>query len=201
MWEDFYTRGVMGLGWHELGDLREYSTKEDMRLALQQIRGNETSQKNSAHAVWQFAHDIKPGDIVFVKRGRTEILGRGVVVGGYAYDADAGHYPNLREVKWTHKGHWTHDDQFAMKTLTDVTDYTDFVEKVNGYFEEMPRKPSGGRSPQTSLTTASNSSPRHTWTRKLTTRSSVCFVQKRTSSCKALPAWEKLSLQSAWPIR
>lgn len=119
MWEDFYTRGVMGLGWHELGDLREYSTKEDMRLALQQIRGNETSQKNSAHAVWQFTHDIKPGDIVFVKRGRTEILGRGVVVGGYAYDADAGHYPNLREVKWTHKGHWTHDDQFAMKTLTD----------------------------------------------------------------------------------
>ena len=55
MWEDFYTRGVMGLGWHELGDLREYSTKEDMRLALQQIRGNETSQKNSAHAVWQLS--------------------------------------------------------------------------------------------------------------------------------------------------
>lgn len=136
MWEDFYSRGVMGLGWHELGDLREYSTKEDMRLALQQMRGSETSQKNSAHAVWQFAHDIKPGDIVFVKRGRTEILGRGVVVGDYAYDADAGHYPNLREVKWTHKGHWIHDDQFAMKTLTDVTDYTDFVEKVNGYFEE-----------------------------------------------------------------
>lgn len=136
MWEDFYNRGVMGLGWHELGDLCEYSTKEDMRLALQQMRGSETSQKNSAHAVWQFTHDIKPGDIVFVKRGRTEILGRGVVAGDYAYDADAGHYPNLREVKWTHKGHWTHDDQFAMKTLTDVTDYTDFVEKVSGYFEE-----------------------------------------------------------------
>ena len=147
MWEDFYTRGVMGLGWHELGDLREYSTKEDMRLALQQIRGNETSQKNSAHAVWQFTHDIKPGDIVFVKRGRTEILGRGVVVGGYAYDADAGHYPNLREVKWTHKGHWTHDDQFAMKTLTDVTDYTDFVEKVNGYFEEDAEETLGGTLP------------------------------------------------------
>ena len=136
MWEDFYGRGVMGLGWYELGDLSEYPTKEDMRLRLQEVRGSDTSQKNSAHAVWQFAHDIKPGDIIFAKQGRTEILGRGIVTGDYEYNADAGHYPNLREVRWTHKGHWTNDGQFAMKTLTDVTDYTDFVEKVSGYFEE-----------------------------------------------------------------
>lgn len=136
MWDDFYKRDVMGLGWHELGDLGEYSTKEDMRLKLQEIRGTETSQKNSAHAVWQFVHAIKPGDVVFAKRGRTEILGRGIVVGDYEYEASAGHYPHLRKVHWTHKGHWTNDCQFAMKTLTDVTDYTDFVEKVNGYFED-----------------------------------------------------------------
>lgn len=136
MWEEFYKRGVMGLSWYELGDLSEYSTKEDMRLKLQEIRGNETSQKNSAHAMWQFAHDIKPGDIVFAKKGRTEIIGRGVVTGNYEYDTDGAHYPNLRKVKWTHKGHWTNDGQFAMKTLTDITDYTDFVEKVSGYFEE-----------------------------------------------------------------
>lgn len=136
MWEDFYKRGVMGLGWYELGDLSAYPTKEDMRLRLQEVRGDDTSQKNSAYAVWQFAHDIKPGDVIFAKQGRTEILGRGVVTGVYEYDADGGHYPNLREVRWTHKGHWTNNGQFAMKTLTDVTDYTDFVEKVSGYFEE-----------------------------------------------------------------
>lgn len=136
MWEDFYKRGVMGLGWFELGDLREYPTKEDMRLRLQVVRGDDTSQKNSAHAVWQFVHDVKPGDVIFAKQGRTEILGRGVVIGDYEYNADDGHYPNLRKVRWTNKGHWTNDGQFATKTLTDVTDYTDFVEKISGYFEE-----------------------------------------------------------------
>ena len=28
MWEEFYEHGVMGLGWHQLGDLTEYATKE-----------------------------------------------------------------------------------------------------------------------------------------------------------------------------
>ena len=84
-WDDFYERGVMGLGWHELGDLRNYPSKEDMRLKLQEINGNETSQSNSAHAVWQFANYIKPGDVVFAKRGRSEILGRGKIEGDYEY--------------------------------------------------------------------------------------------------------------------
>ena len=136
MWEDFYRRGVMGLGWHELGDLSEYPTKGDMRLRLQEVHGDGSSQKNSAHAVWQFVHDIKPGDVIFVKRGRTEILGRGIVTGDYEYDADAGSYPNLRKVRWTHKGNWTLDEMFAMKTLTDVSDYPNFVEKLSGYFDE-----------------------------------------------------------------
>lgn len=135
-WDDFYQRGVMGLGWDELGDLAAYATKEDMRLKLQERYGNDTSQKNSAHAVWQFAHDLKPGDIVFAKRGRTEILGRGVVVGDYRYDPEGGHYPNLREVKWTRKGRWTTDEMFAMKALTDITDYTDLVMKVDTFFED-----------------------------------------------------------------
>ena len=34
MWDEFYERGVMGLGWHQLGDLREFATKEEMRQRL-----------------------------------------------------------------------------------------------------------------------------------------------------------------------
>ncbi|MDD5805849.1 MAG: AAA family ATPase [Eggerthellales bacterium] len=136
MWDEFYERGVMGLGWHELGDLRGYETKEDMRLRLLEVCGNGTSQKNSAHAVWQFSREVKPGDVVFVKHGMTELIGRGVVTGEYEYDEDGGYYPNLRRVRWTHKGHWTNDGRFAMKTLTDVTFYPDLVAKVEGYFDQ-----------------------------------------------------------------
>lgn len=141
MWGDFYGNGVMGLGWHDLGDLSVYATKEDMRLKLQETHGADTSQKNLAHAVWQFAHDLKPGDVVFAKRGRTEILGRGIVEGDYEYDAESGDYPNLRKVRWTHKGSWICNEMFSMKTLTDVTDYTDFVAKVSSFFEEDVEEP------------------------------------------------------------
>lgn len=141
MWESFYKRGVLGLGWSELGDLREYATKEDMKLRHQEIYGEETSQNNSALATWQFVHDVKPGDVIFVKQGRTKILGRGQVLGDYEYDAAAGRYPHLRHVKWTHKGHWTIDEQFAMKTLTDVTEYSDFVGKICTCFSTTPEKP------------------------------------------------------------
>lgn len=137
MWDEFYEQGIMGLGWHELGDLNAYSNKEEMTQRLRELRGGESSYKNSVHAVWQFVHDIKPGDIVYAKRGRSEILGWGVVESDYEYDENReDEYPNIRKVSWKEKGSWQNDEMFAMKTLTDVTNYQDFVAKINALFDE-----------------------------------------------------------------
>lgn len=136
MWDDFYENGIMGLGWYELGDLNTYTTKEEMKEKMKEIYGGESSYKNSVHAVWQFVHDLKPGDIVFAKKGRSEILGRGVVESDYEYDEDhEGEYPNIRRVKWIQKGNWQSEGMLVMKTLTDVTDYPDFVGKILALFE------------------------------------------------------------------
>ena len=135
MWEEFYERGVMGLGWHQLGDLRGYATKEEMRQRLLETRDDNTSQTNSARAVWQFANDMKPGDVIFVKRGLKEIIGRGVVTGDYVYDPEGGEYPHLREVSWKRQGSWRSDQQFPMKTLTEITDYPDLLARFEAYFE------------------------------------------------------------------
>jgi AAA ATPase family protein len=143
MWEDFYERGVMGLAWGELGDLNAYASKEDMRQRLLETRDDNTSQTNSARAVWQFANEIKPGDVIFVKKGRSEILGRGIVAGDYVYDPDGGHYPHVREVTWTHAGHWSLAKPLAMKTLTEVTDYPEFVATVEAFFEDAEEEASG----------------------------------------------------------
>ncbi len=137
MWDDFRERGVMGLGWKGLGDLSAYQNKKSVQLRLQELSGSETPQKNSAHAVWQFVHDVKPGDVIFAKRGRTEILGRGVVTGDYEYDPDGGRFPNVRGVTWTRRGSWHCTGRFAMKTLTDVTDYPDLVEQIESFFEPV----------------------------------------------------------------
>lgn len=128
MWDDFYAKGIMALGWHDLGDLKAYANQGEITNKLRVLYGGTSSYKNSAHAVWQFVAEIKPGDVIFAKRGRTEILGRGVVESDYEYDTTPGtQYPNVRKVKWTHKGSWQNDEMFAMKALTDVSNYTDFV--------------------------------------------------------------------------
>lgn len=136
MWEDFYNRGVMGLGWHELGDLRTYSSKDEMCDKIRAERGEDSSCKNSAKAVWQFVHDVKIGDVVFVKRGRSEIIGRGIVADDYEYDEnDKSRYPNIRKVKWT-RGYIQSDETLPLKTLTDITECTELIKKVDSFFED-----------------------------------------------------------------
>lgn len=141
MWGDFYKRGIMGLSWYELGDLREYGSKNEIADKMREIYGDSSSYKNSAHAVWQFANEIQPGDVIFVKKGRSEILGRGVVESDYEYDETGGEFPHIRQAKWTHKGSWQIDELLAMKTLTDFTDYPNTVAKINSFFEEEKEGP------------------------------------------------------------
>ena len=137
MWEEFSSKGIMGLGWHDLGDLKAYANQGEITNKLRALYGGTSSYKNSAHAVWQFVSELKPGDIIFVKRGRTAILGRGVVESDYEYDTTPGNqYPNVRKVKWTHKGNWQSEEMFATKTLTDITNYTDLVNKLCGLFDD-----------------------------------------------------------------
>ena len=135
-WDDFYARGVMGVGWSELGNVEKYASKEDIRKNLRTLYSSKYSQKNSALALWQFSREIKPGDVVFAKRGRSVIIGRGIVEGDYQFDENGDSYPNIRRVRWTNRGEWHTEDLLAMKTLTDITAYPDLVEKLNSFFED-----------------------------------------------------------------
>ena len=137
-WDEFYQAGIMGLGWEEVGDLSAFASKEEMADKMREVYGDENRYTNSAYATWQFSHEIRPGDIVFVKRGRLgDILGRGIVKSSYEYDSARAEYNNIIPVEWTHKGEWkVEDEQFPMKTLTDITRYNEVVEKIRALFEE-----------------------------------------------------------------
>lgn len=64
-WEEFYERGVMGLGWSSIGDLTQYLSKDEMKAAMKETIDPSKSHKNGAHATWQFLKDMKVGDISF----------------------------------------------------------------------------------------------------------------------------------------
>ena len=134
-WDEFYNVGIMGIGWDKIGDLSVFNSKDEMKQAMKEKIDPSKPYKNAAHATWQFANEMKPGDIVFAKKGMHLVVGRGVVESDYEFDPGRAHYKNVRKVKWTHKGAWKHPGQAVMKTLTDITAYTDYVEKLNALFK------------------------------------------------------------------
>ena len=142
MWEKFHQNGIMALGWDEVGDLTDFTSKSQIAQKMTETYGEESSHKNDSLALWQFCNEIQQGDIILVKRGRKDILGMGTVESEYCYDESRGEYPHYRRVNWTDKGLWKNDSAFAMKTLTDVTRYTEFVEKTTSkVIEDRPELP------------------------------------------------------------
>lgn len=134
-WEDFYQRGIMGLGWGSIGDLSKYSSKDEMKVAMKDKIDPTKPYKNDAHATWQFLQEMKPGDVIFAKKGMHLVVGRGVVTSDYIYDPENPEYPNIRQVNWTNNGEWPHPGQAVMKTLTDITAYTDYVNQLNSLID------------------------------------------------------------------
>ena len=129
-WEDFYENGVMGLGWNEVGDLNNYETKDDIVKKLQEIYSTDSSKKNGALACWDFKFTVNIGDIVFAKKGRSLLLGYGIVTSDYYYDEEVESYKKRRKMEWKKKGEWKLDFDLPLKTLTDISENKDSIEKL-----------------------------------------------------------------------
>lgn len=130
LWDEFYEKGIMGLGWDKLGDIRQYETKEDIKKALVDIKGGDGSKKNDVGAIFDFLNSIRVGDYIIAKRGMNEIIGYGIVTSDYEYDSSRSEYQKIRKVDWKKRGEWPVDFRLVLKTLTNITDYnsehTDF---------------------------------------------------------------------------
>jgi 5-methylcytosine-specific restriction protein B len=142
MWDECRDHQFMCIGWEALEDLTAYATKKDITEAVQKAYDKgDSSCKNDTLALWQFVHEMKPGDIVYAKKGVNQIIGRGIVTGDYEYDAEIA-LPNIRKVNWTHFGVWPHPGQAVLKTLTDITKYHEYVEKLENMIVHNVSQPS-----------------------------------------------------------
>ena len=129
-WDEFYTDGIMGLACTGCGNLKKYSTKEEIKLKLQEIYNDNESHRNDVNAFWQIANEIQVGDIIFAKRGLKELVGRGIVESDYIYD-EFRDFQHVRKVNWTHDGNWDYDEgKFPIKAITDITDKQQMVKNL-----------------------------------------------------------------------
>ena len=131
-WEYFVEQGIYALGWNELGDLREFNDKAELNEELLLAkRNNNSDRKNDALALWNIGKVIKPGDVIFAKRGLHEYVGYGIVTSFYTYNAADEQYPHQIEVDWKKQGSWiVEDHQIVKKTLTEITKYKQYVKDL-----------------------------------------------------------------------
>ena len=129
-WDYFHKSGIMAIGWDEIGDLNKFGSKNEIKEELI-IKYGPGSHKNSAKTLWQFSHELKPGDIIFAKKGKYLIVGHGVVESDYEYDESRSTYRHIRKIKWTHRGEWKNPRGYSIRTLDEITERTGYIEVLN----------------------------------------------------------------------
>lgn len=137
-WELFYREGIAAIGWNELGNLKQYKSREEISEAIKRIYHPKNEPRNDSLALWQWLMEVKPGDTIIGKKGRKTLVGRGVVEGDYEYHPERPDYHHVRHVKWEKAGIWKlpEDLNLAPKSLTNLTPYPDHVAKLMGVIDE-----------------------------------------------------------------
>jgi MoxR-like ATPase len=128
-WEQFQTEGVVAIDW-DLGDLNTFASKQEIEKVLQDQRVDGTRPTNGALCCWQFVHDVQLGDIMLAREGLYKIIGIGRVTSDYIYDEDRNGYRHLRRMDWIRVGNWHIEGAMAIKALTNVTRFADWVDSV-----------------------------------------------------------------------
>jgi hypothetical protein len=135
-WSRCQEQSHICIGWDGLGDLSEITSLEDCRDALKDLYNNpDSSFMNDGLAVWEFSHVMQPGDVVYAKHGQNNIIGRGIVKSDYIYDSSLEDFYHIRKIEWTHIGKWELGN-IVQKTLTDITKYPDYVNKIEAMIVE-----------------------------------------------------------------
>jgi hypothetical protein len=130
-WDECWAKSIMVYGADELLDLQTYESKNAIEEALKKALRTKGRPTNDALAAWEFSRVVKPGDVIILKKGRKQYIGYGNVTGPYVYDARRATYRNVRTVNWVKKGEWNEaGEPIVLKTLTDITKYPDYVEKL-----------------------------------------------------------------------
>jgi restriction system protein len=99
----FVERGIVAIGWSEVGDVRQYQSKLDIVSAVEKAYPLESSGNHlsSAGQLLRFLKELKIGDGVITINSDTRIYHLGEITSDYSFNNQTFiDYPNQRGVKW-----------------------------------------------------------------------------------------------------
>ena len=126
-WEEFRGAGIMALNWDRIGDPTSYPNEEAVIEALEAGYGDWGGRPTGAAGmIRDFTRTMRPGDVVYARRGPAEIIGRGIVRSEFRYDDARPAYRCVRDIEWTHVGSWPLDRRVSAVSLQRVTENTSY---------------------------------------------------------------------------
>lgn len=101
IWPGVARDRVASIGWHgNIGDLSKFKSKDEVKRHLVD-QGYGANPYNRALFLWQFGHEMEPGDLIIATRKAGWYIGWGCVRGDYRYDPDGGEFrTHTRKVDW-----------------------------------------------------------------------------------------------------
>jgi len=97
-WPKCRDNEYIAIGWEDLGDISSLSRNEFKRRRDQLVKKYEDWKTNAVDQVWKFAQ-IKKGDYIVANRGKSEVIGIGIVTGNYYFVKGEEHGHRL-PVEW-----------------------------------------------------------------------------------------------------
>ena len=103
-WDMCRQKRYIGLGWATR--LKDYRQFESKKAILKALGGKEGFGTGAAQSVLRFRDDIRPSDIVIANKGRSGVVGIGIVKSEYLPPSSSknpngrGGLPHVRLVKW-----------------------------------------------------------------------------------------------------
>ncbi len=104
-WPECRDGGFIAVGWDEIGDLREFGSKEEFRESYSRAYAAEYNKQphvisKKANELWRLM-ELRPGDRVVANKGKSKILAVGTVREPvYEYDARRQTYRHLIWLDW-----------------------------------------------------------------------------------------------------
>lgn len=132
LWNEWKESGYISIGWEEMGDLSKIKSQDEVWDKYVAEYKPKKEPINNSKCLYEFAHIINVGDFIFARDGRSIILGVGKVTSEYKWEKDKKSHSHIRKVEWLKTGSWSlpENELFGVKTLTNISKYTEFIQRV-----------------------------------------------------------------------
>ncbi len=137
-WDFDRAEGVASIGWDQEGDLLQYPTEDALLEALSENRDADASTpRGAARTCWSFSREIRVGDPIIARKGRSRVVGIGVVTRGY-YRVDGAGFVNRVGVRWRWTGNYVIQDKrsLAMQTLVEASRRKALLQELSSLLDD-----------------------------------------------------------------